>query len=800
MKDVRKLVPRTPPEGLLEWAAERHKELDQDGLLIETEWAQDWSLEVMLDEWAENRKVRAIRATCSACKESGLLWRGRDGRGEWGFIHPGTWTEGEGGEVCADGDKTTCPWCGESVIVRRKADVRKKGWFVAAERHVMSASVLGKDRLLTLTGWTVQRRITAAAGRQLVAIPAEAYEISANNAVALLEQSNHLGGIYTGQTVDELVAEICTIPYIIQSKFAGIKLYGWLPVATRRANLAQVLFAIGAHAKTDQNGVLRIESLWDGVSSSIPPDRIFWGDKVTYESKVTEVSVLEHQYIKGTEEVTLFEGVAEEGDIIQFEEPAYGLEASGFSVQSSGANYAVLSAGTGTLTGKKYVHMTRDVRVPVSEDEVSNVVEVKEATLVSLTNSAAVAQRLAGYYQYIEALDHEVVYDGERPGDVVAFEHPYGGESKGCIKDTAITMGGRLVASEQAVIGYVPPKFETEEVLDERVVLTGSGDYTVPEGVYTLTVVCIQAGTGAQAGFDGEPGGGTQLIVTTKEQDAGGSWSDTQADGGEGGQKGAPGAGGKVYRATIDVVPGQVIHYECGTPGVGGATNGAVGAAGGETTFGDLSSAQGASSEIGYVDPVTEEELAKPGTEGVDGAAGGRGGQASSRGGDYGENGEDVPPNTGGPGGPPYGWKFDDYTSENVRIYGGGAGGGAAHGKDGEPGSDSPTAVGGAGASPDVPKTPDKIGAGGNGGHGGGGGGGAGGLFASAEAYGPSELPAGIWITKDGGSAGKGSPGSNGGPGGVILYFGVRKKLVSGPIRDKSGRALLDRLGRRLIV
>ena len=67
MKDVRKLVPRTPPEGLLEWAAERHKELDQDGLLIETEWAQDWSLEVMLDEWAENRKVRAIRATCSAC-------------------------------------------------------------------------------------------------------------------------------------------------------------------------------------------------------------------------------------------------------------------------------------------------------------------------------------------------------------------------------------------------------------------------------------------------------------------------------------------------------------------------------------------------------------------------------------------------------------------------------------------------------------------------------------------------------------------------------------------------------------
>ncbi|MFQ9601057.1 MAG: hypothetical protein ACLRZ3_15900 [Flavonifractor plautii] len=103
MKDVRKLVPRTPPEGLLEWAAERHKELDQDGLLIETEWAQDWSLEVMLDEWAENRRcgpsgppARPVRrAGCygvagmdaaSGVYPSGHLDRGRGRRGvrRWG--------------------------------------------------------------------------------------------------------------------------------------------------------------------------------------------------------------------------------------------------------------------------------------------------------------------------------------------------------------------------------------------------------------------------------------------------------------------------------------------------------------------------------------------------------------------------------------------------------------------------------------------------------------------------------------------------------------------------------------------
>ena len=62
MKEVRKLVPRTPPEGLLEWAAGAKEEWDEDVLLIENEWAEDFSLAVILAEWAKRKKVRAIRA------------------------------------------------------------------------------------------------------------------------------------------------------------------------------------------------------------------------------------------------------------------------------------------------------------------------------------------------------------------------------------------------------------------------------------------------------------------------------------------------------------------------------------------------------------------------------------------------------------------------------------------------------------------------------------------------------------------------------------------------------------------
>ena len=633
-------------------------------------------------------------------------------------------------------------------------------------------------------------------------VGASSYRFSAVSAVGLLMGKTHYGGLYTGQTVAEVVADIVAgtgVTVEIKTIFRDYQLYGWLPIATARDNLAQVLFAIGAYLRTLSNGVLRITSLYSGVSWARDGANCYTGGSVDYGTPVSRVIVTEHSWKEGSETVELFDGAAEQGDIIRFDEPVHDLKANGFTVLESNCNYAKVSAGTGTLTGTKYIHSMRDVVRDVGQGINGDDITVKEAYLVSLVNSVGVAERLAEYYAHRETITQDVVWSGEQPGDIVRTAHPYGGTAEIFLGSSDLAMSGILKASEEGIVGYIPPAPEDQTYYDYEDILIGSGDYVIPDEVYSLTVVCIQAGTGAQAGFDGEPGGGTQLIVTTKEQDAGGSWSDTQADGGEGGQKGAPGAGGKVYRATIDVVPGQVIHYECGTPGVGGATNGAVGTAGGETTFGALSSAQGAVSDTGYTDPVSGDVLAKPGTEGVNGAAGGRGGKASSSRGDYGENGEDVPPNTGGPGGPPYKWKFDDYTSENIRIYGGGAGGGAAHGKDGDPGSDSPTAVGGAGASPDAPQTPDKIGAGGNGGHGGGGGGGAGGLFASAEAYGPSELPAGIWITKDGGSAGKGSRGSNGGPGGILVYYQQPKTSESGRFRARGGQLFFGR-GRQIFA
>ena len=52
----------------------------------------------------------------------------------------------------------------------------------------------------------------------------------------------------------------------------------------------------------------------------------------------------------------------------------------------------------------------------------------------------------------------------------------------------------------------------------------------------------------------------------------------------------------------------------------------------------------------------------------------------------------------------------------------------------------------------------------------------------------------GAWI--DGGSGGG---GGQGGDGCIILYYRKKKELQSGPLKDKNGKLVLDRLGRRII-
>lgn len=607
----------------------------------------------------------------------------------------------------------------------------------------------------------------------------------------------HSGGIYTGQTVAEVAKEICgSIPILVKTVYAETKLYGWLPYAngkdrSARDNLVQVLFSIGAYLRTDLNGVLRIEPLWDGSASTISVNRAYSGGTVKYDSPISAVTVTEHQYIAGTDEKELFSGTSQQGDIIIFSEPMHSLTATGFTILESGANYAKISSGSGSLKGKTYIHNTRLVTQTVTENAAENVKSVTDATLVSLVNSSAVAKRLADYYKCRETITNGIVSGQEKPGHVVSVYHPYDKKMvSACIVSLDTTMSGTLKSEMAALVGFLPPQPESSEYFDERVLLTGSGEWeSVIDGEIRVVVI-----GGGETGASGSAGSWAGISSQSKSGSSG-SYSGSSA--GQGGEGGEGGSGGKILIASLNVITGQKFQYAAAQPA-------------GNSTFGELSSASGETSADGYYDLVTQTFFGRKGANGIKGGNGGSPGNNGQAVGDYlggyGINSKTVSQTKYG-------------TSGTVTANGWG-GGGAAQGANGatsagevyinlygEFDSNDPSqsvvtlsgncSGGGKGANGANGNDGENYGDGGDGGHGGGGAGAVGTLSMSFSPSGknPKTETGGAWAT--GGSAGAGGAGK---PGCIIIYYRKKKELQSGPLVTSNNLGLLDSLGRRMIV
>jgi hypothetical protein len=666
------------------------------------------------------------------------------------------------------------------------------------------------------------------------------YSLTGQSPMGALSKMPHPGSIYTGQTVEEVAKEICgSIPILVKTVYAGTKLYGWLPYAngkdrSARDNLVQVLFAIGAYLRTDLNGVLRIEPLWDGAASTISVDRSYSGGTVKYDSPISAVTVTEHQYIAGTDEKELFSGTSQQGDIITFSEPMHSLTATGFTILESGANYAKISAGSGSLKGKTYIHNTRLVTQTVTENAAENVKSVTDATLVSLVNSSAVAKRLADYYKCRETITNGIVSGQEKPGHVVSVYHPYDKKMvSACIVSLDTTMSGTLKSEMAALVGYLPPQPESSEYFDERVILTGSGEWTVPEGVTTYTRVLIGGGRGGSSGYRGESPAVRTPKSWTEKSDAlrryVGFNRGVSLEGGKGGEPGDAGDGGKVLVETVtDAVPGAKVSYACGRGGYGGAFSQGndAGAFGTATTMGGATSDTGSSSEAGYTDAITGEVFAAKGKSGIAGSPGNgytwsdgkytyRPSPSITVDGVTYSAGKDKDEVEGEDGRGDY--KIAPYGYVGYRWLGG-YGGGAAAGSNGNDGlangsgdayigSSSAFATvtaarGGAGADAKPPAKESRYGCGGTSGHGGGGAGSNGTAYAhqtSSENISVSQASLTARDTEPA-SGGRGSDGGEAGDGCIIIYYRKLKPLSAGWLRDKTQKPLLDRLGRRLIV
>ena len=192
LADYCSLVPREPPEGLREWTLKNFgSELARCGLVYEVEYVKDYGLSQMLDEWAEPKKIKMVRVTCSCCGESTLLHWGKAQTHGYGFVMPEDMEGDWGHTVTAAGDEVPCPICGETVLVNKRSAVRD--YFITAEYSVMSADVLEGGEL-ALTGWTVQCRTYKSGAYSLKFLPAEAYVFTGANCVQLMGWRNSYSG------------------------------------------------------------------------------------------------------------------------------------------------------------------------------------------------------------------------------------------------------------------------------------------------------------------------------------------------------------------------------------------------------------------------------------------------------------------------------------------------------------------------------------------------------------------------------------------------------------------------------
>lgn len=663
-------------------------------------------------------------------------------------------------------------------------------------------------------------------------VGSDAYTLSALSALGRLITMRHAGGIYTGQTVAEVVPQICApVAVMIESVYASRQLYGYLPYSnpdkekgngrSARDSLSQVLFAIGASLGTDENGVMRVEKLWDGVSATITADQINEDSCSTvYETPVSAVEITEHQWVKSQDTVTLFEGTAEDGTLVTFEDPAHSLTAEGFAITEQGDNYAILSAGTGTLTGKSYNHLTRIVRRTVTEGAEENVVTVSDATLVSLTNSVDVAKRMADYYRHRETIRVDVEPGTERAGRVVQIFHPWDKEMvQACVESRETVISGILNSQTSALVGFTPAQPEAAEYLDERVVLTGSGEFNIPEGTTTIHYVMISAGQGGRCGEKGEDTQSGPKFSWTNPVFEDRVDGYALALGGKGGPGGKGGMGGRIVEGDLDVSQLKSLAYACGKSGKGAefSPDDLPGTDGTDTLFHGMTTAGASAPDFGFTDPITGEQFGGIGEDGLPGGNGaGRDPAVSEYTDDsvqkyvngtiaYDEDGNAFTPGpvAGSEGKVSMTRIASTGTPRSYGWYSSGLGGGPAAGANGKagssgrglPGETTVDVTGGSGAdgmtATLTPSKPKRYGRGGRGGYGGGGAG-----------------SGGIAVKNGNGTITPGTPGSGGlgGPGGpsadgcVILYYRKFGQAKAGPLVQKGGGLFFDRLNKLFIV
>ena len=607
----------------------------------------------------------------------------------------------------------------------------------------------------------------------------------------LSKMEEYGGGIWEqsdNKTAGQIISEIMAgsgIVYTVMPDVASVQCIGRLPRDNRRVDLGKLLVATGA-TLTENQGTVVIKYLGASTPSSVPSSRVYLeGGSVSYMHPATEVQVVEHGFydLATDEVVTLFdntdEQVTAQNQLVVFNNPCHDLTTTGsITISESNANYAVIS-GIGTLEGKEYTHTTRVITRSTGVVAAENVVRLENNELVGVHNSANVAKRMVNRYKLPMSISYEQLDPNGllMAGTPVDVTDPFGTARTGWIYKKSFPIGNKTKAKMDVLVDFVTGPYGstyTDYAVFRAEDITGAGRLNIPaamQGKEALVVLIGGAG-GGQAGYNGADGEAPSGLKNFEAM--------AQGMGGAGGNGGATGERPKVLSFQEVALPSYYDGAAIGVGGAGGASNGALGSAGGATTLGGLSSADGSTpidDVVNFLDGTVYCALNATGERGADGGIGA--GRGSGHDGES-TNGanhicEDGTTNYGGAYKNALSYTYKQGSnSRRYRDIGGGGGGGAAHGADGgaaygpyDLASENidPSIHGGAGADAVAPAQAPETQAG-RGGHGGGGGGGA--AKCRYHTDGSSVFTYGFNV---GGAGGAGSAGGEGGDGLILIYY-----------------------------
>lgn len=242
------------------------------------------------------------------------------------------------------------------------------------------------------------------------------YDISCVDAVGVLDEDPYGAKMLVDHSAQALLEDILGghFELDLDPALSAATLTGYLPEGTRRQALQQAAFALGAMADTSGSRAIRVYLDREAGARKLPKSRIYTGGTVERSAIVTAVRLLSHTY----------------------------------STAGAGNDQVAVD-------GVAYCHTAQAVAIQnpdVTASDKQNVVEVKDATLVTSRNAPAVTQRIYNYCAMRDRQSIRIVVQGEKPGDHVAAPTPWGTVVDGYITSLRLTLSG-VTAAECEIVG-----------------------------------------------------------------------------------------------------------------------------------------------------------------------------------------------------------------------------------------------------------------------------------------------------------------------------------------------------------